>query len=106
MILSVAHLDRQSLGARPLDQLLRVPAANVSVARRPTNRIDRPDVGRSAPPIPAVLAGRVEVNRRELHRDDGWLYRGVVEDGAPCRRFDRAHAMAQTPAIAAGVAVC
>ena len=82
MILSTMHLDRQTFCSRPLDQPPGMNGANVQVAHRPPDSVNRPNVCRCAPSVMAVSAGSVEMNFRDLDRDGSRLDRSVCEDGA------------------------
>jgi hypothetical protein len=64
-ILSTMYLDCQTLRSRPLDQPLRMNGANVQVAHRPPDSVNRPNVRRRAPSVTAVSAGNIEVDRRD-----------------------------------------
>ena len=52
-ILSIAHLDRQTLRPRPLDQPPGMNGTNVQVAHRPPDSVNRPNVCRRAPSVTA-----------------------------------------------------
>jgi len=58
------HLDRQTFRSRPLDQPPGMNGANVHVAHRPPDSVNRPNVCRRAPSVTTVSAGSVEVDRR------------------------------------------
>jgi hypothetical protein len=81
-ILSTIHLDRQTLRSRPLDQPLCMAGADVQVAHRPPDSVNRPNVYRRAPSVTAVSARGDEMNSPDLDRDGPRLDRSVFENGA------------------------
>jgi hypothetical protein len=88
-ILSIVHLDRQTFRSRPLDQPPGMNGANVHVAHRPPDSVNRPNVCRRAPSVTAEAAGCDKMNVRDLDRDRLRLDRSVCEDGAHEARFDQ-----------------
>jgi hypothetical protein len=81
-ILSTIYLDRQTFRSRPLDQPTAMNSANVQVAHRPPDSVNRPNVCRRTPSVTAVSAGCDEMNFPDLDRDGPRLDRSVFEDGA------------------------
>jgi hypothetical protein len=88
-ILSTIYLDRQTFRSRPLDQPPGMNGANVQIAHRPPDSVNRPNVCRRAASITAVSARCDEVNFPDLDRDGSGLDRSVCEDGAHEARFDQ-----------------
>jgi hypothetical protein len=56
--------------------------ADVQIAHRPSDSVNRPNVCRRAPSVTAVSARRVEMSFPDLDRDRARLDRSVFEDGA------------------------
>jgi hypothetical protein len=56
--------------------------ADVQIAHRPPDSVNRPNVCRRAPSIPAVSARRDKIDFPDLDRDRLRLDRSVCEDGA------------------------
>ena len=81
-ILSSIHLSRQTFRSRPLDQPPGMNGANVQVAHRPPDSVNRPNVCRRSPSVTAVWAWRDKIDLPDLDRDGPRLDWSVCEDGA------------------------
>jgi hypothetical protein len=76
------YLDYQTPRSRTLDQPPGMNGANVQVAHRRPDSVNRPNVCRRAPSVTAVSARGDEMNSPDLDRDGPRLDRSVCKDGA------------------------